>query len=163
MAVSVHWGYQKPPMAVGGLTASIGQPWGCCLPWGLPSNPSHSANPLASPSPGPWGLSKHPGASQSCATRVPAMFEIRLPATLQAFRGSRAGGQAAVVPAAGVPLTPHAPDGRCHTLRSPPGFRSATWCFHSSLTPLDGPHDTRAYWCQNSAGAAPCSFREWTP
>ena len=26
-----------------------------------------------------------------------------------------------------------------------------------------GPHDARAYWCRNSAGAARCSFREWTP
>ena len=80
------------------------------------------------------------------STRIPAMFEIRMPATLQPFRRARPGRQAAVVSAAGVPLAPHAPDGRCHTFRSPPGFRSATRCFrcfHSSLT-LDGPHDTRA-------------------
>ena len=97
------------------------------------------------------------------STRIAAMFEIRMPATLQPFRRARPGRQAAVVSAAGVPLAPHAPDGRCHTFRSPPGFRSATRCFrcfHSSLT-LDGPHDTRT---RHAPEIEPSehSIRSWT-
>ena len=71
-------------------------------------------------------------ASVGCVqSSVSAMLQVRLPGTLQAFRGSRAGGQAAVVPAAGVPLTPHAPDGRCHTGCAPSRLCTTSWLFHN--------------------------------
>ena len=99
------------------------------------------------PSPTSPGLPKHPRGLPVMSTRIPAMFEIRLPATLQTFRRARPRGQAAVVPAAGVPLALRAPNSGCLTRRSSAGFRSATRCFrcsHTSLTSLDGPHDAHA-------------------
>jgi hypothetical protein len=113
----------------------LNDPWGCCPPWGLLRN----AFPFQNPSGGhrPPGLPKHLGPPLSCATRIPAVFKIRQPATFQTFRGSRPGGHAAMVPATGISSALYTPNGRCLTRRSSSGFGSASWCFHNSLLWMD--------------------------
>jgi hypothetical protein len=75
---------------------------------------------------------------------VPSMLRDGLPDTLDSFGclGPRA--HPAMVFTSRIPPALRTPYRRCLTRRSPAGFGSASWSFHNSITPLDGPHDAPA-------------------